>query len=398
MIDGACRRGKIASGPPTGAGSSTLHSFSPMTQPLRSVTRLAALALALGACQTVGNLLRDENKPPMALDRLQAASDARIDSAGGLRGSFVGEGTSRAVHLVSTDTGFIASMIRRYRPDAIRSGDLWGSLSRAGTVTIDPSVIRSTGSGGYRPLVASPEGHTDVQLSGVIARGGSCGWRGAQAELIVQAPPASAEVPSLRGPVVGSFRLSSEVSDRQIRAAPLPPSSDLIASLVDRTARAMDSMLERRLGASERPLTPVDREPLPINSLLDVDAADILPIRTRNNLIHHAVSLRHRRITGLGDTVVAAGVMIWDNTGTWQQTVFQPTLLDFRRGRILPRRGEWTPVFWRRLQAVSAFEYPRDYIWMEQVHPMDGSVLWGIIDPSGNVVVAAAEMSGPCTQ
>jgi hypothetical protein len=26
----------------------------------------------------------------------------------------------------------------------------------------------------------------------------------------------------------------------------------------------------------------------------------------------------------------------------------------------------------------------------------DGSVLWGILQPSDNVVVAAAEMTGPC--
>jgi hypothetical protein len=31
-------------------------------------------------------------------------------------GSFVGEGTSRAVHLLSSDTGFIAALARRYRP------------------------------------------------------------------------------------------------------------------------------------------------------------------------------------------------------------------------------------------------------------------------------------------
>jgi hypothetical protein len=33
---------------------------------------------------------------------------------------------------------------------------------------------------------------------------------------------------------------------------------------------------------------------------------------------------------------------------------------------------------------------------MEQVDVRDGSVLWGIIQPRGNVVVAAAQVEGPC--
>jgi hypothetical protein len=357
------------------------------------------LALAIGGCRAaaalIGNLLED--RPAHPLDRFDVASDARIDSAGGIRGSFVGEGTSRAVHLVTSDTSFIAAMVRRYRADVIQAGDLWGSLSRLGTVSIDPSHI-TLGTNHYLPQVASPEGHTDVQLAGIIARGGTCGWRGAQAELIVHAPRASAEVPSLHGPVVGSFRLTSEVSDRQVRRIPDAPSNQLVGVLLARTARAMDSMVERRLNGSETPLRPVSTDPLPVNTLEDVDAADVLAIQALDNGIRYAVSLRQRRITPGGDTVVVAGVMVWDSAGTWQQTVFEPTLLDYRRGRVLPRRGDWTPVYWRRLQGLSGFAYRRDYIWMEQVAATDGSVLWGIVDPTGNVVVAAAEMEGPCTQ
>jgi hypothetical protein len=33
---------------------------------------------------------------------------------------------------------------------------------------------------------------------------------------------------------------------------------------------------------------------------------------------------------------------------------------------------------------------------MEQVDVRDGTVLWGILQPGDNVVVAAAEMAGPC--
>jgi len=370
-----------------------------MPRRIPSAALLAAATIALGACAAAGTLLHQlfQERPPHSLDHFDVASDARIDSSGGLRGSFVGEGTSRAVHLVSSDTAFIAALVRRYRPDAVRNGDLWGSLSRAGTVTINP-VSMSENGGRYRPMVGSPEGHTDVELAAVITRGGSCGWRGAQAELIVEAPPASSQVPTLRGPVVGSFRLASEVSDRQIRRALPAPSSNLVTTLIDRTSHAMDSMIGRRLQSRELPLRLVEDEPPPVNSLLDVDAVDLLPIMTLRGDTRYVVSLRQQEVTALGDTVVAAAVMVWDSAGTWEQTVFEPTLLDLRRGRVTTRQGSWTPVYWRRLQAVSGFEYQVDYVWMEQVSTTDGSVLWGIIDPNGNVVVAAAEMQGPCTK
>lgn len=375
-------------------------SFSAPPHPMPMLNRSAFLplaALALTGCRVVGSFLSSLDRPPQPLSRIEVTSDVRLDSAGGLRGSLVGEGTARAVHLVSSDTGLIGALIRRYRPEVIRNGDLWGSLSRAGTVTIDPSNI-DQGPGRYLPRVASPEGHTDVQLTAVLTRGGACGWRGAQAELIVEAPPAGPDVPGLRGPVVGSFRLASEVTERQIRRSLTPPSAELVSSLLERTIRAMDSVLNSRLPDNERPLRPVNTELIPVNSLLDVDAADIIPIQTLNGGVRYVVSLRRREVTAVGDTVVAATVMMWDAAGSWQQSILAPTLLDLTRGRILPRRGPWVPVYWRRLQAISGFEYPRDYLWMEQVAPMDGSVLWSIIDPTGNVVVAAAEMQGPCSR
>ncbi|MEO8294117.1 MAG: hypothetical protein ABI613_01300 [Gemmatimonadota bacterium] len=365
---------------------------------LRITPVVSSLAvLTLTACHFMGTTTGGEEIPPHPLARMDVTSDVRLDSAGGLRGSMVGEGTARAVHLVSSDTGLVAALLRRYRPDAITNGDLWGSLSRAGTITIDPASIDRKPSG-YLPQVASPEGHTDVQLTSVITRGGTCGWRGAQAELIVEAPPAGPEVPGLRGPVVGAFRLASEVSDRQIRTPLEAPSGELVDALIERTNKALDSVLNAQLSSAERPLKPVSEDLIPVNSLLDVDAVDIVPIQTISGATRYAVSLRRRQVTARGDTVVAATVMVWNGDGSWRQTVFAPTLLDFTRGRILPRQGNWVPVFWRRLQALSGFEYRRDYIWMEQVSPMDGSVLWGIIDPTGNVVVAAAEMQGPCNR
>ena len=356
---------------------------------------LGLLTLGLASCGiTLGSLF--EEGPAHPLDHFASTSDAWVDSVGGLRGSFVGEGTSRAVHLISTDTGLIADLVRRYRPDIVQ-GDVWTSLSRAGTVVIDPVAMQSLNNA-YRPLVGSPEGHTDVELTGVLARGSRCGWRGAQAELIVVSPPRDADVPGLRGPVVGSFRLKGEVGDRQLRRAPPPPSSPLLATLLDRTRHAMDSTLDQQLYQRDRPLARAGTDEIPINSLLDVDAADVVPLRTTSGATRYAVSLRERRVTASNDTTLAAVVMIWDSGGQWQQTVLGPTLLRMQRGRMIPFGDRWTAVYWRRLQAVSGFEYPRDYLWMEQVDPRDGSVLWGILDPSGNVVVAAAEMQGPCIQ
>ena len=365
-----------------------------MTQRTVSAPVILSL-LTLAGCSAATTSHPD--RPAHSIQRFDIASDARIDSAGGLRGSFVGEGTARAVHLISSDTGFIAMLIRRYRPDAIQSGDLWGSLARLGTLSINVAELTGRDSR-YLPRVASPEGHTDVLVSALVARGGTCGWRGAQAELVVHAPPASAGVPSLRGPVVGSFRLASEVSPRQVRSSPPLADGELARRLIERTGQAMDSLVNRRLSTSQRYLRPIETGMIPINTLEDVDAADILAINSISGKVLYAVSLRQRRMIDSGDTVVVAGVMVWDSAGTWQQTVFEPTLLDYKQGRLLPRTGNWTPIYWRRLQAVSGFEYQRDYLWMEQVEAKDGSVLWGIVDPTGNVVVAAAEMQGPCFQ
>jgi hypothetical protein len=109
-----------------------------------------------------------------------------------------------------------------------------------------------------------------------------------------------------------------------------------------------------------------------------------------------AVSLRARRITGSGDTLLAATVMAWDSAGAWQQVIFRPTVVSLRRGRLAPY-GTWRRgLFWRRLQPISDFVLQRDNLWLEQVDVRDGSVLWEIIQPRGNVVVAAAQVEGPC--
>jgi hypothetical protein len=135
---------------------------------------------------------------------------------------------------------------------------------------------------------------------------------------------------------------------------------------------------------------------LEINTLSDIDAADVTPYRSDPGTIRYAVSLRTRRITKGGDTVVAATVMAWDSAGAWQQTIFRPTLISLTRGRLAPYGALRRSLFWRRLQPISDFAFERDNLWMEQVDVRRGSVLWGIIQPRGNVVVAAAEVDASC--
>ncbi len=88
--------------------------------------------------------------------------------------------------------------------------------------------------------------------------------------------------------------------------------------------------------------------------------------------------------------------MVWDSAGAWRQDIFRPTLLRLRGGRLVPWSGRGRPIYWRRLQPISDFAFRRDNLWLEQVDVRDGSVRWGIVQPRENVVVAAAEVDGPC--
>ena len=373
----------------------------PLPRPLPAVVSLALLATLLGGCAAAGRFLDEafRERPPAPLDRMGVASDARIDSAGRLVGSFVGEGTSRAVHLVSSDTGLIAELVRRYRPNIRRTTDFWSSLSRLGVVSIPVRSEGDPASHGplvQQALVGSPAGHTDVVVTAITVRGGECGARGAQAEIVVEQRRGRAG-PELRGPVVGS--LLTDPAEDQVegqgfvsRPALEAPAESLSEALLARTRAAIDSVLaERHSGIAARRPAALQVE---VNTLADIDAADVLPFRVGDGRIRYAVSLRERRIAG-GDTLVAAGVMVWDSTGAWEQTVFRPVFLTLRRGRLgAYERG--AGAYWRRLSAVTDIGLRRDNLWMEQVDVRDGTVVWGIIQPRDNVVVAAAEMEGPC--
>ena len=336
-------------------------------------------------------------RPPAAIDRMTTASDARIDSAGRLVGSFVGEGTTRAVHLLSSDTSLIAELVRRYAPR--RTTEPWDALSKAGLMRIPLRTAREDAARG--PLVqlgrvGTPEGRTSVVATSLLLRSGRCGWRGSQVELVVEEARREAG-PALRGPVIGSLvtARTETAPDGFIEREPLPePDEVLVRELVDRTRRAMDSSL-----AAQHPTVrarPVSDRPIEINSLGDIDAGDVTPFHVGDGRVRYAVSLRERRVQETSrDTLVAAGVMVWDEEGTWQQFVFRPTYLITRRGHLTPFRSG-RAHFWRKLGAVSDFGFDRDNLWMEQVDVRDGTVLWGIIQPSDNVVVAAAEMESEC--
>ena len=335
-------------------------------------------------------------RPPAAIDRMTSASDARIDSAGRLVGSFVGEGTNRAVHLLSSDTALIAELVRLYAPR--RTTEPWEALSRAGLMRIPLRTGKEAVRGPIVQLgrVGTPEGRTGVVATSLVLRSGRCGSRGSQMELVVEEARREAG-PALRGPVIGSLvtARTETAPDGFIEREPLPhPDDALITDLVDRTRRAIDSSL-----AAQHPTVrarPVSDHPIEINSLGDIDAGDVTPFHVGDGRVRYAVSLRERRVQEAGrDTLVAAGVMVWDEEGTWQQFVFRPTYLITRRGSLTPFRSG-RAHFWRRLGAVSDFGFDRDNLWMEQVDVRDGTVMWGIIQPSDNVVVAAAEMESEC--
>jgi hypothetical protein len=361
------------------------------------------VCMAATGCKGAGDFLREllRERPPAALDSIPLASDARIDSAGYLAGSFVGEGTSRAIHLLSSDSAFIGELMRRFRPDLATGADPWDALGRAGFVTLGPAGGRRAVGGSPRiesAVVGSPLGHTGVQVEAVLLRGGrrGCGARGAQAEIIVADQRAAGD-PPLRGPVLGSL-LTGVAAERRQRglvrrdAAP-EPSAALTDELVTRTERALDSTLATEYGDLKLETDP--GPPLEVNTLADVDAADVTGFRVDADRVRYAVSLRVRRRAARGDTLVATSVMAWDRAGAWRQVIFRPTLLRLRGGRLEPW-GRGRPIYWRRLQPISDFAFPRDGLWMEQVDARDGSVRWGVIEPRDNVVVAGAEVDGPC--
>ena len=362
----------------------------------RSLVPTLAVA-ALTACSAVGaawEYLTTE-RPPYPLRALEVTSDARIDSAGVLVGSYIGSGTNAAVHLLSSDTALIAALAR-VRPDLAREPDLWGALARRGAVMI-PTGRSLTGGAAVRVAqarVASAYGHSNVSLASIELRGSRCGWRGAQADLLLSGPLVGSRAPSLRGPIVGSLRDDTPADARDWRDPPPEPGPGLTNALLERTAADMDSMLALRLRRAALPLTPLGAPTL--DPLEDIDAAEVIPVWAGQGRVRYAVALRARRQAASGETLLAATVMVWDSLGAWRQSVFAPTVLELRRGQLRPYDDALVPVYWRRLDAVGGFGMDRDYLWLEQVGVDDGSVLWGAIEARTNGVVGAVEVGGAC--
>jgi hypothetical protein len=368
--------------------------FRPMPTP-RPATLLPLALLALAGCAAAGNLLSDlfRERAPAPLDRMVTASDARLDSLGRVAGSFVGEGTSRAVHLLSSDSSFAESLIRRYVPGIRRTSDFWSGVRARGIVRIplrNPGDADEDGVLARAARVGSPDGRSDVVVTAITVRAGRCGGRGTQTELVVE--PRDRDGPPLTGPVVGTVGGDPGPGSPLWRSARAVPDAALATDLIDQTRAVMDSVLAEMYPAVQAG-APIAARPA-INTLADVDAADLLAYDAGDGAVRYAVSLRERRRVG-ADTLLSAGVVAWDAARSWRQIIFRPTWLRLRGEAIHPF-AQARPLFWRRLAAVTDFGFDRDNLWMEQVNVSDGSVLWGIVQPADNVVVAAAEMDGPC--
>ncbi|HSB55503.1 MAG TPA: hypothetical protein VLD58_14180 [Gemmatimonadales bacterium] len=365
---------------------------------MRLTTRspLAALGLLLG-CAQIGQFLNTPERPPLPLVEAGISSDARIDSTGAIAGSFVGEGTSRQVHLLSSDPEFIAQLVRRWRPERDRRLDPLDWLERKGSFAVNPDRVADSALFSEVMLVGSPDGHTRVRLQSVLLYGSSCRQGGPRAELVVESSR-NVQI-SLRGPVVGSLRSADvywPVQDSYRRDPPPDPAPELVDTLVERTGLVLDSILALRLSPRDLPLEGGYHR-LAINSLANEDAADVVPIRLDDGRIRYAVSLRDTRRTARGAAGLGSIVMIWDATLSWRQIVFLPTFLEYgRRAPVRALGGRTAPLYWRRLQPVSGFAFQRDYLWMEQVDVESGTVRWVILEPKGNIIVAAADVEDGC--
>ena len=370
--------------------------------PSRSRSRVWTVALSvliLSDCAKLGRLIDEASRerPPLPLVEAGVSSDARLDSSGAIAGSFVGEGTSRQVSLLSSDPAFVSALVRRWRPERDRRIDPLEWLQRRGTFAVNPDPGIDSALFTQVILAGSPDGHVRVRLRTILLHGARCRQGAPQAELIVE--PARSSGISLRGPVVGSLRgpdVHWPVNASYRRNPPPEPGPGLVDSLINQTSEVMDSLLTLRLPSRDLPLSGQIFRPA-VNTLADEDAVDVAPIRLDDGRIRYAVSLRERRRTARGAEGLASIVMIWDAGLLWRQVVFQPTLLEYgRRGPVRALGGRTRPIYWRRLQPVSGFAFERDYLWMEQVDVEAGRVRWLILETRGNIVVAAADVEDGC--
>lgn len=373
---------------------------------IRAVTRRPAVIVTLTAFAVLGSCRQADrqtttttvNRAPFPIDSIPITSDARLDPSDRLLGSFVGEGTSRAIHLLSNDTALIATLYRRYGPPLDRGESVWSRLGGVGTIALLVGDGQ-TGPAIQEPLAGFGGGHTRVRPLSILLRGNRCGASGSLAEIIV-GEPHSGGWSVFHGPVLGSFqtRPRSELAEGEVveRLAAPPPRPALLDSLLVRSERAIDSAIQQRMPGDLLPLSGPGRGQLEINTLQDIDAADVVAMRGGDDQARYAVALRVRRVTSQSDTLLASAVLVWDSAGQNAQTVLRPTVLGLQGGQLTTFGGEWPPLYWRRLEAISGFGSGRDYLWLEQVHPSERTVVWGVVSPQTNTVVAAARVAGPC--
>ena len=375
----------------------------PADRPSARPLLVAATVALLGGCAAVGSAwdYLTTERPPHPLRALELTSDARIDTSGVLVGTFAGSGTDERVTLVSSDTGFISALAREYREDLRRGGrDLWATLAQRGTINIPIDRVRGIGQAAdvASARVASPYGHSDVSLQAIRLRGSSCGWRGARAEIVVSGPLRGSRAPSLRGPVIGSFRPGAPTDARGWRDEPPRPAPALAEELIARTERDMDSLLAIRLPRNATPLARPAGQRLVIDPLEEIDAAEVVTLWAGQTRVRYAVAIRAIRTTPRGEDLLASTVMIWDSAGTWRQSVLAPAVVAIGRGRFRPYDNTTLPaLYWQHLDAVSGFGLDRDYLFLEQVDVGQGSVYWGAIEGRTNNVVGAAEVGGACS-
>lgn len=362
-----------------------------------------ALALAVGLTILGGCRTHDVDVHtvgvPWPLESLSVTSDARLDASHRLLGSFVGEGTGRAIHLLSNDTSFIAALYRRYGPPLTRGEQVWSRLQQAGTVALHLSDGR-TGPFVQEALAGSADGLVPVEPAAVLLHGDPCGPLGARAEILVGESQDST-TPPVFGPVLGSFqtRPRSELANDEMasRRPATMPGQELTASLIARTERVFEEALATRLASDRLPLDPPGDRYLEINTLADIDAADVVPFRGDTGGTQYVVALRVQRVTARADTILIAGVMTWDSAGLAGRMMLRPTVLRVHGRRVAAEAG-WTPMYWRRVAAIAGFASRGDYLWLEQVHPSEQAVLWGVVAPATNTPVAAARVTGACTE
>ncbi len=345
--------------------------------------------------------------PPSALTAIRATSDARVDSANRLLGSFVGEGTHRAIHLLSSDTALIADLYRRFGTGSSPnpSASVWSRLRpdrgagepgrSLGALTIVPA---NSGPTLEEAIAGFARGQARVEVLAIVLRGTGCGPRDAQAEIIVAEAGTGGGGPApFQGPVLVSFQTRPRTplasSEIRRRVPPAPPSPSRIDSLIRWSEQAMDADLARRAPADWTPFLPRKDRWIEVNTLATIDAVDLIPLRIGAEE-RYAVALRLRRIMAGADTLLAATVMLWDSAGTESRVLLEPTLLALRRGRMSPVPG-FAPLYWRRLESIAGFGLGPDFIWLEQVSPTDGAVLWAVLSPVDHTTVAAARV-GRC--